>query len=198
MKKVLILGATGLLGNAVAEQLEGKAEIIKASRSNTENPVNLADSDSLKALFKKVGKVDAIINTAGAVAFAPVNASDADWKFSIENKMMGQINTIRFGEEYLNDGGTIVLSTGVLAQYPMENMGLVTVINIAVEGAVKAAAVENKRVRVNAVSPGWVTETLEAMGMDTDPGLPATEVAKSYVQLINNDATGEIVVAMKA
>lgn len=197
MKKVLILGSTGLIGNEILKQLEGKAEVIGASRSHSENPVDISNQESLKALFEKIGKVDAIINTAGATEFAPISGTDAQWKFSIDNKMMGQINTIRFGEKYVNDGGVIILSTGVLAQYPMKNMGIVTTVNIAVEGAVKSASVDYDRIRVNAVSPGWITETLIAMGMDTDPGLPAKEVAKVYVDMINNSTTGDIVVAMK-
>lgn len=111
--------------------------------------------------------------------------------------MMGQINTIRYGEQYVNDGGAIVLTTGVLAQYPMQGGGLVTAINIAVEGAIKAVAVENDRIRVNAVSPGWVTETLAAMGMDTALGMPAKEIAQYYVDLIDNSTSGDIVVATK-
>lgn len=197
MKKILILGSTGLIGNKIVESLNGKVEVIGASRSHAENPVDISDATSLKALFEKIGKVDAIINTGGATAFAPIAGSDEDWTFSIANKMMGQINTIRFGEQYVNDGGVIILSTGVLAQYPMAGSGMITVVNIAVEGAVKAAAVENERIRINAVSPGWVTETLEAFGMDTAPGMPAAEVAMHYVDLIDNSSSGDIVVAAK-
>lgn len=198
MKKVLVLGSTGLIGKAVSQLLDGKAEVIGSSLNHPENPVDLSNPESLKALFAKVGKVDAIVCTAGVVEFAPIiGASDEQWQKGIDNKMMGQINTIRYGEQYVNDGGAIVLSTGVLAQYPMAGGGLVTAINIAVEGAIKAVAVENDRIRVNAVSPGWVSETLAAMGMDTTAGMPAIEIAQYYVDLIDNSTSGDIVVAAK-
>ncbi|MEO9893249.1 hypothetical protein [Aurantibacter sp.] len=80
----------------------------------------------------------------------------------------------------------------------MKDAGIVTVVNSAVKGAVKASAVENDSIRINMVSPGWVTETLVIMNMDTAPGLPAKEVAKTYVELITNSTSGEIVVAMKS
>ncbi|MDG3085512.1 short chain dehydrogenase [Vibrio hannami] len=198
MKKVLILGATGLIGNAISELLEGKAEVIKASFSHPENKVDISEPESLKALFEKVGKVDAIVCTAGMAEFVPwEQATDAQWDFGIKNKMMGQINTIRFGEKYVNDGGAIVLSTGVLAQYPMPGSGVLTTVNAAVEAAIKASVTEIEGIRINAVSPGWVAETMVAMGMDPEPGLPAKDVAQYYVDLIDSSNSGDIVVAAK-
>ena len=66
------------------------------------------------------------------------------------------------------------------------------------EAFVKAAALElNGQVRVNAVSPGWISETLTSMGMDAAAGLPAAEVAKAYQSLLENDSTGAVHVAAK-
>lgn len=198
MKKVLILGATGLIGKAIAELLEGKAEVVKASFSHPENKVDISEPESLKALFAKVGKVDAIVCTAGMAEFALWDqADDAQWDFGIKNKMMGQINTIRFGEQYVNDDGAIILSTGVLAQYPMPGSGILTTVNAAVEAAIKASVTEIEGIRINAVSPGWVAETMVAMGMDPEPGLPAKDVAQYYVDLIESSNSGDIVVAAK-
>ncbi|NOI65102.1 short chain dehydrogenase [Vibrio sp. 99-8-1] len=198
MKKVLILGATGLIGSAVSQLLEGSAEVVKASFNHPENPVDIANPESLKALFAKVGKVDGIVCVAGMADFIPwEQADDAKWQFGIENKMMGQINTIRYGEEYVNDGGAIVLSTGVLAQYPFPGSGILTTVNAAVEAAIKASVTEIERVRINAVSPGWVAETMVAMGMDPEPGLPAKEVAQYFVDLVEESTSGDIVVAAK-
>jgi hypothetical protein len=52
-------------------------------------------------------------------------------------------------------------------------------------------------VRINAVSPGWITETLQAMRMDTAAGLPAVRVADCFVQQIESGAQGSIVVAAR-
>jgi len=198
MKKVLIIGSTGLLGAAIANQLEHKFEVIGASFSHSENPVDISKPASLKALFAKVGKVDAIICTAGVADMTPwAEADDEQWAFALNNKLMGQINTIRFGEQYVNDGGVIILSTGILAQNPFPGSGILTTVNAAVEAAIKAAVTEIERIRINAVSPGWVAETMLALGMDPEPGIPAAEVAQHYVDLLAESTTGEVIVAMK-
>jgi len=198
MKKVLVLGSTGLIGGAVSELLQDSAEVIGASFNHPENAVDISDPESLKALFAKVGKVDAIVCTAGVAELAPWNeAGDDKWEFGLRNKMMGQINTIRFGEQYVNDGGAIVLSTGILAQYPFPGSGIVTTVNAAVEAAIKASVTEIERIRINAVSPGWVAETMVAMGMDPEPGMPAKQVAQHYIDLINQSTSGDIVIAAK-
>lgn len=198
MKKVLVLGSTGLVGKALVEKLKGTVEVVEASFNHPENPFDIANPQSLKALFEKVGKVDAILCTAGVVRMADWStADDAEWEFGIQNKMMGQINTLRFGEKYVKDGGAIVLSTGILAQYPFKGSSIVTTVNAAVEAAVKSAAVEVDRIRFNAVSPGWVAETMVAMGMDPEPGMPAADVAQFYIDLMNDSHSGDIAVAVK-
>lgn len=198
MKKVLVLGSTGLVGRALVKRLKDTVEVIEASFNHAENPFDISKLESLKALFDKVGKVDAILCTAGVVNMSDwATADDSEWDFGIQNKMMGQINTMRFGEKYVNDGGAIVLSTGILAQHPFKGSSIVTTVNAAVEAAVKSAAVEIDRIRFNAVSPGWVAETMVAMGMDPKPGMPAEEVAQHYIDLMNSHDSGKIVVAAK-
>ena len=198
MKKVLVLGSTGLVGKALVEKLKGTVEVVEASFNHPENPFDIANPQSLKALFEKVGEVDAILCTAGVVRMADwATADDAEWEFGIQNKMMGPINTLRFGEKYVKDGGAIVLSTGILAQYPFKGSSIVTTVNAAVEAAVKSAAVEVDRIRFNAVSPGWVAETMVAIGMDPEPGMPAADVAQFYIDLMNDSHSGDIAVAVK-
>lgn len=198
MKKILLIGSTGLLGKAISKKYEDRAEVIEASFNHPQNPVDISDVTSLKGLFEKVGQVDAIICTAGMVNFMPLNqTTDADWDFGINNKMMGQINTIRYGYKHVKEGGAIVLTTGVLAQYPFPGSSMVTTVNAAVEAAIKASALELENVRINAVSPGWLKETMEAMGMDSEPGMPAADVAQFFVDLVEHSTSGEIVVAAK-
>jgi len=199
MKKVLVIGSSGLLGSHVAKALQGKAEVVEASFSRAPLKVDISDAASLKGLLAKVGPVDAIACTAGVARFVPwAQASDDDWAHGLANKLMGQVNLARFGAPFVRDGGAITLTTGVLAQHPMPGGSIITTVNAAVEGFVRAAAVElGGRVRVNAVSPGWITETLQAMGMDPTPGLPAAQAALSYVQQIESGASGSIVLAAR-
>ena len=55
-------------------------------------------------MFQAIGKVDGIVSTAGAARFAPLEKlSDEDFRFSLANKLMGQVNLVRIGIDYLND-----------------------------------------------------------------------------------------------
>jgi NAD(P)-dependent dehydrogenase (short-subunit alcohol dehydrogenase family) len=161
--------------------------------------VDITDPASLKSLFQRVGIVDAIVCTGGIARFVSwESASDEDWAHGLANKLMGQVNVVRLGAAFLRDGGAITLTTGVLAQHPMPGASIITTVNAAVEGFVRAAAVElGPRVRINAVSPGWITETLQAMGRNAASGLPAARVADCFVQQIESGAQGSIVVAAR-
>ena len=67
--------------------------------------------------------------------------------------------------------GTIVLS-----QKPMVGSGAISLLNSGLEGFVRAAALEAPRgIRVNVVSPPWVSETLRQMGQDPSHGLPGRD-----------------------
>jgi NAD(P)-dependent dehydrogenase (short-subunit alcohol dehydrogenase family) len=195
--KVLVVGASGLLGRAVVRALEGRAEVIPASRKGSAEAVDIADRASIEALFGRIGIVDAVVCVAGMVRFVPwAHVTDEDWAHGLSHKLMGQVNLVRAGSPFVRDGGSIILTTGVLAQHPMPGSSIVTTVNAAVEGFVRSAALEIGRgVRVNALSPGWITETLVAMGMDPSAGLPVADVAQRLVQLIESDANGTVLVA---
>jgi NAD(P)-dependent dehydrogenase (short-subunit alcohol dehydrogenase family) len=199
MNKVLVIGATGLLGRAVVKALSGQAQVVEASKSHKENSVDISNPQSLADLFKRVGTVDSVICTAGMADFKDYSLiQDSDWEFGIHNKLMGQVNVVRYGAPYVNAGGSILLTTGVLSLYPVPGSSIITTVNAAVEAFVKSAALElAQKVRVNAVSPGWVQETLAALNMDVSQGLAASEIAQSYLQLVNSDVSGVIQIAAK-
>jgi NAD(P)-dependent dehydrogenase (short-subunit alcohol dehydrogenase family) len=193
MKRSLVVGATGTIGRAVMAALGGKYELIGASRSKAAHKVDMSDPASIRGLLQAVGRVDGIVSAAGQARFKPLaQLQDEDFDFSVRNKLMGQVNLARYGLEHVNDGGVIVLTTGVLATQPMPGSGAISLVNAAVEGFVRAAALELPRgVRISAVSPPWVTETLAALKMDL-PGKPAAEVAQAYVKAVESTASGQI------
>jgi len=70
-------------------------------------------------------------------------------------------------------------------------------VNAGIEGFVRPVALELPRgVRINAVAPGWVRETLVAMKMDPRPGMPAAEVAQAYVRSVEGRMTSQILDAV--
>jgi NAD(P)-dependent dehydrogenase (short-subunit alcohol dehydrogenase family) len=141
-----------------------------------------------------VGRVDAVVSAAGDGVFRPLLAlEDADFALCLGNKLMGQVNLVRFGADLLTDGGSFTLTTGILSRQPMPGSAAISTSNAGLEGFVRAAALELPRgLRINAIAPGWVRETLVAMKMDPDLGLPAAEVARAYVRAVEGSMTGEI------
>jgi len=65
-------------------------------------------------------------------------------------------------------------------------------VNAGLEGFVRAAAIDLPRgLRVNVVSPPWVTETLIARKMDPSIGIPADQVAQAYLASVEGTMTGQ-------
>ncbi len=192
--RILLVGATGTIGKAVAAALGARHEVIGASRNAGER-VDIEDPASIRALYQRVGRVDAVISAAGAAAWKPLaQLTDQDFAFSLGNKLMGQVNLLRYGLAAVADGGSVTLTSGVLAQQPMPGSAAVSLVNAALEGFGRAAALEAPRgIRVNVVSPPWVTETLQAMGMPLTGGLPAATVARAYVRSVEGSETGQVI-----
>lgn len=191
--KILIVGATGLIGGAVADALSAKHEIIKAGYSDGDVKVDLSSKGSIETMFQSIGKVDAVISTAGLAGFAPFNDLDDDaYELALGNKLMGQINLVRVGQNYVNDGGSFALTAGILSREPMPGSVVISLANGALESFAKAAALELDRdLRVNTVSPVFVKETMEKMGIDPSSGLSASDTAKAYVAAVEGNMNGE-------
>lgn len=192
--RILVIGATGTIGRAVINALSERHDIVPASHGSTPLTVDLAQPDSIRALYEGAGLVDAVISAAGMARFAPLaGLSDEDFEFSLANKLMGQVNLVRAGFFQIRDGGSFTLTSGVLARSPMVGSAAISLVNAGLEGFVRAAALEAPRgIRVNAVSPPWVTETLQAMHMDIRGGQPAATVARLYVQSVEGDGSGAV------
>lgn len=188
--RIIVVGASGTIGKAVVDALEQSHEVVKASR-NGEIRVDLSSPDSIKEMYTRVSDIDAIVCAAGNATFGPLNSlTDEDIELGVRNKLMGQINLVRYGRECLNNGGSFTLTTGILAHSPGAATVMVTMINRGLEAFVEAAAFDmSKQQRVNAVCPPLIKETAEKMGWGPG-GMPAAEIAKYYVQLVESKANG--------
>ena len=194
--RILVIGATGTIGRAVVEALSARHEIIAASHNRSPLTVDITTPASIRAMYNAVRKVDAVVSAAGQARFGALTAlTDEDFAFSLGHKLMGQVNLVRFGLDHVRDGGVFVLTSGVLGRAPTPGSGAISLVNAGLEGFARAAALEAPRgIRVNVVSPPWVTETLAALGMDKSIGLPAATVAKAYVQAVEETQTGAVIV----
>jgi NAD(P)-dependent dehydrogenase (short-subunit alcohol dehydrogenase family) len=189
---IVVVGASGTIGAAVVKALAGRHRVIGASRRG-EPKVDIEDTQSVAALFRSLSGLDAVVSCAGNAAFKPLpELTAADFALSLKSKLMGQIGLVLAALPNLNDGGSITLTSGILAQQPMPGSGAVSLVNAGLEGFVRAAALEAPRgIRVNVVSPPWVKETLVKLGMDPALGLSAADVAKAYVAAVEGQYRGE-------
>ena len=196
--KVVVIGGTGTIGKAVVELLQKNHDVVRVGYRDGDYQVDISSKESIHALFDKVGKVDAIVCTTGLANFGKFNElTDADYALGLSNKLMGQVNVVRLGQYVLNPGGSITLTIGVLGQEPIPGSTVVSLANGGLEGFIRAASLEFQGIRINGVSPTFVKETMEMMGMDSSAGMPAANVAKTYQVVIEGQFHGEILDARK-
>ena len=193
--RILVVGASGTIGAAVVAALSTGNDVVAASFGRSALKVDLADPASIGALYGATGRLDAVVCAAGRSEFAPLaKLTDDELRFSLDNKLMGQVNLIRFGFEHVADGGSFTLTSGILARSPVPGSAAISLVNAGLEAFVRAAALEAPRgIRLNVVSPPWVRETLIARGMDPAPGLAAADVARAYVRSVTGTETGVVI-----
>jgi len=191
--RILIVGG-GTIGKAIIAALTGRHDLVLASKNNAPEQVDISDPASIRALYARVGRVDAVIGAAGSAAFKPLpELTDADFAFSLSNKLMGQVNLVRYGIASVADGGSFTITAGSLAREPAPGASAVGLVNSALEGFVKSAALDLPRgLRVNAVSPPWIADTLKAIGRDPSAGISAATAAKAYVASVEGKQTGAV------
>lgn len=195
--KILVIGGNGTIGKTVVKRFSEKHEVLIAGRNSGDVTVDISSTDSIEAMFKKVGKLDAIVNIAGDAKWDKFdNLSEEDFYIGIKSKMMGQVNLVRLGRSFLNQGGSITLTTGILADDPVDMTTSAAMVNGAIQSFTKAVALELKNgIRVNVVSADLVEDAYEKY-KDYFPGntpVPMVKVVNGYVKSVEGKINGEII-----
>jgi len=192
--KIIVIGATGTIGKAVVDILAPNHQILAVGHGSGDLRVELSSPDSIEKMFAAAGNFDALISAAGPASFGSLDElNDDDYEFAFRNKLMGQVNLLRLGRHHVSDRGCFTLTTGMLGQRPMPGSAVISMVNAALEGFVRAAALELRdHLRVNAVSPIFVKETMTKLGMDPSSGMSAAETARAYKASVEGDETGQV------
>ncbi|ESY81510.1 short-chain dehydrogenase [Mesorhizobium sp. LNHC220B00] len=175
-QKILIVGGGSGMGLALARRcLAAGAEVIIAGRGEDRlrqarealgNPpglglaiVDITREDQIGALFAGIGGLDHIVSTAadieGAYRLLPELDLEAAQRV-VHSKLFGPLLLAKHGSPRLAVAGSMTFVSGIAAYRPAARGSVVAAVNAALEGLVRALAIELAPLRVNAVSPGWV------------------------------------------
>jgi NAD(P)-dependent dehydrogenase (short-subunit alcohol dehydrogenase family) len=195
--KILIIGGNGTIGKKVSSHLSKKHEVIVAGRSNGDFLVDLTDIDSIRTLLAAIPSLDSIICIAGEAKWDDFkDLSEEDFYIGIRSKLMGQVNLVRIGQDYLKSKGSITLSTGILADDPVIKTTSAAMVNGGLHSFVQAVALEiENELRVNVVSLGVVEDAYEKY-KDFFPGHNPVSMEKAinaYVRSVEGRGNGEII-----
>jgi len=194
--RTLIVGASGIIGRAVAAELGQRHDIVTAGRNSGDVRMDITDVASIRAAYKKLGTIDAVVSATGKVKFSPLEEMQAaDFDIGLRDKLMGQVNLVLIGREYVADGGSFTLTSGVLDSEPIRGGASASLVNGALNAFVLGAAIElPRRQRINIVSPGVILEAMEAYGpyfRGFEP-VPAGRAALGYAKSVEGLQTGQV------
>jgi NAD(P)-dependent dehydrogenase (short-subunit alcohol dehydrogenase family) len=194
--RIVIIGATGVVGRAVTAGLKDRHEVIPVGKTRGDHQVDITDSASIRALFQRIGKFDALVSTAGKVHFGDLaEMTEKEMWIGLKDKVMGQVNLVLIGRDHANDGGSFTLTSGVLSHDPIRYGVSASMVNGAIDAFVRAAAIELPRgLRINSISPGLLEESAAALG-DYFRGhetVPGDRVARAYMKSVEGRLTGQV------
>ncbi|MDC8003293.1 short chain dehydrogenase [Aureisphaera galaxeae] len=194
--KILIIGGNGTIGKKVTAYFQQKHNVIIGGRSSGDISIDISDSDSIKKALDQIGELDAIVNVSGEAKWDKFeNLSEEDFYIGIRSKLMGQVNLVRIGKDYLTKGGSITLTTGILADDPVDMTTSAAMVNGGIHSFVKAVALELEGVRINSVSAGLVEDAFEKY-KDYFPGhdpVSMNKVVNGYAKSVEGKINGQII-----
>lgn len=199
MKTIILIGAHGKMGQAALSGLK-KHNIITAGRSldNYDYLVDITNEESIRNLYKTVGHFDAVVNTVGVCEYAPfTDMTESQWMTTLLSKLMGQINLVRIGQEYIADKGSFTLITGILNLKPIPFAIADATTSGAIDTFVKCVAHEMPRgIRINSINPTVLEEAWDVYG-EMMPGFQPVSsalVGKAFQRSVDGFISGQVLI----
>jgi len=194
--KIVVVGASGAVGKAAADALSLRHEVIRVNRSSGDVQMDIEDVDSIRAMYKQVGKLDAVVCATGHGHFGAVDQMTSEqFMKGINHKTLPQVNLVLEGFDYINDGGSFTLTSGVLNRDPIRGGSSAAAANGALDAFVLGASIEMPRnIRINTVSP----EVLEVSRQKYDGffhghvHVSSEAVGLAYCKAVEGCLTGQV------
>lgn len=226
-KKVILLGASSGLGLATAKAAttEGANVVIVSSNQqridkalaglpdgSEGHAVDLSKEENIKDFFAGIGAFDHLVYTAGEnLNLKTIDQTDIEDARSFFNvRFWSPFAAVKYAAPNIKAGGSICLISGTANARPGVGWSVASAICGAMEGFVRAMAVELAPIRVNAVVPGVIRTNLwDSMPAEQREGLyqamadnlllkragEAEDVAQAFVYLMKQRfGTGQNIV----
>lgn len=194
--KIILIGANGTIGKAIDRELQERHEIIRVGRSSGELQVDITDNASIRRLFEQTGPFDALVSAAGNMHLGALAEMHAEhFAIGLQDKLMGQVNLFLIGREFANPGASFTLTSGVAYDDPIRYGSSASMVNAAIDGFVRGAAIEMPNgMRINSVSPTVLEESLPTYGpyFRGFKAVPAAHVGLAYAKSVEGAQTGQI------
>ena len=196
--KILHIGASGTIGKKVFAELSKRHTTIAVGSKSGDIQVNMEDPASIAQMFAESGTVDAVIVTAGHAWFGPFGEMGEEHFYQgIKSKLMGQINITMQARKHITEGGSVTLTTGILAEDPVPGSTGLAFVNGALHSFVLAASKEMlaENIRLNVVAPGLVEDAAEKYDGYFPGHVPVTmdRMVAGYIKAVEGNGTGEII-----
>lgn len=134
--------------------------------------VDVTDEDTVAALFDRTGPLDVVVNTAGIGGVGRITELALEqFRAVVDVCLIGAFIVIKHAGRHLRDGGSLVSLTSLNARLAAPGMSAYCAAKAGLAMLTEVAALElaARRIRVNAVSPGFV-ETPLTEGVKLVPG----------------------------
>ncbi|MEN8788870.1 MAG: short chain dehydrogenase [Flavobacteriaceae bacterium] len=195
--RILIIGGNGTIGKRLAVHFGKNHEVLIAGRHSGDYTVDIAQTSSIEALFSKIGQLDAIICAAGEAKWANFDdLTEEDFHIGLRSKLMGQVNLVRIGKGHVNKGGSITLTSGILADDPVAMTTSAAMVNGGLHSFVKSVVLDLKQpLRINVVASGLVEDAVDRY-QEYFPGhhpIPMEKMLRGYIRSVDGKGTGEII-----
>lgn len=184
-KRVVILGGSSGLGLATAKAAAAEGAdvvIVSGNQSRIDTAlqglppgteglaINLSIEQNIKTFFETIGSIDHLVYTAAEnLTLKNIAQTDIEQARVFFNlRYWGALATVKYGAPCIKKGGSINLTGGIAGARPGAGWGIAASICGAMEGFVRAMAVELAPIRVNSVMPGVIKTNLWNSMSDAD------------------------------